>query len=92
MTDWSQTAAGAGITGALVALIYGVTKLVRRSKCASHTGCCTFDISRAKSQRATEIHKKEDIRLAVLDALKDLKKENEKAGEEGGHQLPPSSI
>jgi hypothetical protein len=62
---WGNTMAGAGVTGAVVALAYGAVKLIRRSRCASHTKCCDFDISRA----ATERKKNDDLELIVLKIL-----------------------
>jgi hypothetical protein len=62
---WGNTMAGAGVTGAVVALAYGAVKLIRRSRCASHTKCCDFDISRA----VTERKKNDDLELIVLKIL-----------------------
>ena len=63
---WGNTMAGAGLTGAFVALAYGAVKLIRRSRCASHTKCCDFDISRATTERK----KNDDLELIVLRILK----------------------
>ena len=49
--QWGNTAVGASLTAALVALVYGIQKLVRRSRCASHTKCCDLDIARSETQR-----------------------------------------
>ena len=66
MSDWQGTAAGAGLTGGLVALMWGAVKLFKRSKCASHNECCDFDISRAETERQK---KYEDLEAIVLQIL-----------------------
>ena len=76
MDDFGTVAAGSGITAALVALIYGVSKLMRRSRCQSHTGCCDLDISRAESER-TQRGNKQIVELVMTQ----LKKEKESAQE-----------
>ena len=62
---WGNTVAGASLTGAAVALAYGLIKLVRRSRCASHTKCCDIDFERA----ATERKKNDDLEAIVLQIL-----------------------
>ena len=63
---WGNTMAGAGVTGAVVALAYGAVKLIRRSRCASHTKCCDFDISRAVTERKKN---NDDLELIVMKIL-----------------------
>ena len=87
MGDWQNTAAGAGLTGGLIALLWGGVKLLKRSKCASHTRCCDLDIARAETER----RKKMDIQAIVLDVLAmqlEKKPEEEQPGAIGGdHQI-----
>ena len=67
MSDWQSTAAGAGLTGGLIALMWGAVKLFKRSKCASHNECCDFDISRAETERQKKIEDLEAIVLRILE-------------------------
>ena len=67
MSDWQNTAAGAGLTGGLIALMWGAGKLFKRSRCSSHNQCCDFDISRAETQRQKKIEDLEAIVLQILD-------------------------
>ena len=67
MSDWTTGAAGAGVTGLVLALGYAGVKLLKRSRCASHTGCCDLDISRAETERQAH----EDMRSTMLDVLKE---------------------
>ena len=64
--DWGSTMAGAGLTGAVAALAYGIVKLIRRSRCASHTACCDLDIARAETERKKE----SDLESTILNILK----------------------
>lgn len=76
MENFGTVAAGSGITAALVALIYGLSKLMRRTRCKSKTGCCDVDIARAESER-TQRGNKEIVEMV----LTELKKEKESAQE-----------
>ena len=51
----------------MLALGYAGVKLLKRSRCASHTGCCDLDISRAETERQAQ----EDMRSTMLDVLKE---------------------
>ena len=86
MTDLGTGILGGGLVGLLVASGYGLLKLLRRSKCASHTKCCDLDISRAQTERK----KNEELAVIVLEILKQQPEGEE--GEVGGHHVPPSSI
>ena len=84
--DFGATLGGSAITGLVLAAGYALIKLLKRSRCASHTKCCDLDISRAKTERK----KNEELAAIVLEILK--QRPVEKEGEEGGHHLPPSSM
>ena len=76
--SWGNTAVGASLTAALVALVYGIQKLVRRSRCASHTKCCDMDIARSETQRGKPAVNEELI-LEVVKRQPTLKKAPEGA-------------
>ena len=78
--NWGNTAVGASLTAALVALVYGIQKLVRRSRCASHTKCCELDIARSETQRDKPAVNEELI-LEVVKRLKDAQPALKKAPE-----------
>ena len=79
--NWGNTAVGASLTAALVALVYyGIQKLVRRSRCASHTKCCDLDIARSETQRGKPVVNEELI-LEVVKRLKDAQPALKKAPE-----------
>ena len=44
-------AGGAGLTAAFAAVIYGISKWVKRSKCKSHTQCCDVEMAREQTER-----------------------------------------
>ena len=106
MSDWTTGAAGAGLTGLVLALGYAGVKLLKRSRCASHTGCCDLDITRAETERRAQ----EDMRSTMLEVLKEhlgqeTKKEDirldvlgetsaedSKEGSSVQYHLPPSSM
>ena len=67
MSDWTNGVAGAGLTGLALALGYAGLKLIKRSRCASHMGCCELDISRAETERRAH----EDVRSTMLEVLKE---------------------
>ena len=67
MSDWTNGVAGAGLTGLALALGYAGLKLIKRSRCASHMGCCELDISRAETERRAH----DDVRSTMLEVLKE---------------------
>ena len=69
---WGNTLAGASVTGGLVAVLYGVMKLVRRSRCASHTRCCDIDVARSQEGDRNEIV------LQVMQELQAARKKRQK--------------
>ena len=106
MSDWTTGAAGAGLTGLVLALGYAGVKLLKRSRCASHTGCCDLDIARAETERRAQEDmrstmlevlkehleaKKEDVRLDVLNEKGETPEES-KEGSYVQYHLPPSSM
>ena len=44
-------AGSAGLTAAFAAVLYGVSKWVKRSKCKSHTQCCDVELAREQTER-----------------------------------------
>ena len=54
MPDMNETLAGGGITAALLALLYGIKKMIQRSRCRSHNECCELDIERENERKETE--------------------------------------
>ena len=54
MSSFETGALGSGIVAALVALVWGVTKILKRSRCQSHTKCCDFDVTRSLTLRADQ--------------------------------------
>ena len=77
--DFGATAAGGAVTAALVGLIYGVHKLMQRSRCASHTRCCDFEVTRLQE----ELHRERTERTSAQDMLRDL------LGQIGMKKSPP---
>ena len=69
--DETSMAAGAGITSVVLAVIYGLQKLFRRSRCASHTKCCDMDVARSETHRG-----RASLEMTILEILKrrDIKK------------------
>ena len=66
--DFGATAAGGAVTAALVGLIYGAHKMLQRSRCASHTACCEFEVSRLQE----ELQRERTERAGAQDMLRDL--------------------
>ena len=101
MSDWSTGAAGAGLAGLALTLGYAGVKLLKRSRCASHTGCCDLDISRAETERKEQqdmrnvvlailqehLSKKDDVRLDVAE-----KEPGEKEESYVQYHVPPSAM
>ena len=56
--------------------MYGAMKLIRRSRCASHTRCCDIDVARSQTARDQS---SDDI---VLKVLAQLRPEKPEKGEE----------
>ena len=77
---WDGALAGAGRTGALIALMYGVMRLVRRSRCASHTRCCDIDV--ARSQEGTLRETREEIIMQVMEELRNAAKKRKKSSDD----------
>ena len=50
--DFGATLGGSAITGLVLAAGYALIKLLKRSRCASHTKCCDLDITRTKEYRS----------------------------------------
>ena len=61
-----NAAASSVLTGGLIALGYGLLKLFRRSKCASHTKCCDIDVARGQDTEDPD-----RLREMIRDAFKD---------------------
>ena len=70
--DLGTAAAGSGLTAAIVGVIYGLSRLLKRSKCKSHLGCCDLDIARDQAQQT--VRGNNEIVQMVLLALKEQKK------------------
>ena len=66
--DFGATAAGGALTAALVGLIYGVHKLMQRSRCASHTRCCDFEVTRLEQ----ELERERTERATAQELLRDF--------------------
>lgn len=80
---WGGTLAGAGITGALVAALYAGIKILKRSRCASHTGCCDLEVDRAETERRGKM---DAVMLQVLEDLRGMKKSPE-SSEDGDEKI-----
>ena len=73
---WEGALAGASLTGALVAVVYGLMRLIRRSRCASHTRCCDIDVARSQEGQGN------DVILQVMQELQLAAKERNAKQEE----------
>jgi hypothetical protein len=73
-------AGGAGLTAAFAAVLYGISKWIKRSRCKSHTQCCDVEMAREQTERNNaEIV---DVVLAAL-AKKDGEPALKKVPEDG---------
>jgi hypothetical protein len=52
--DFGSSVAGSGLTAALIGLIYGLSRILKRSQCSSHNNCCEFEIARELEKAQTE--------------------------------------
>ena len=46
--DLGSSVAGSGILAAVVGLLWGVRKMMQRSQCEGHSGCCDITIDKAE--------------------------------------------
>lgn len=67
--DFGATAAGGAVTAALVGLIYAAHKMLQRSRCASHTACCEFEVSRLEEELQRERTERADAQTMLRDLL-----------------------
>jgi len=68
-----NTVAGAGLTSVIIAVIWGLQKLIRRSRCASHTKCCDIEVARSETNRGTTDLDLQTTILKILES-RDIKK------------------
>ena len=66
---------GGGIVGGLVALIWGIKKMLERSSCHSDSGCCKIDIDRMVEEHVRQRTERDADRMIEL-VIRNLKKEN----------------
>ena len=86
--DLGSSVAGGTLTAAVVALIYGITKLMRRSQCQGHSGCCDIQIDREELERAqTERDDARQLVAVLMDRLNmGPEKETEQTAEQKSEQ------
>ena len=70
--DFGATLGGT-ITGLVLAAGYALIKLLKRSRCASHTKCCDLDITRSESERKNAAPDLEAVVVSVLERLEQTK-------------------
>ena len=68
--DLGSSVAGGTLTAAVVALIYGISRLMRRSQCQGHSGCCDIQIDREELERAQT--ERDDARALVAVLMEQL--------------------
>lgn len=67
MSSEFQTGMAAnGLTAALIGLVYGLTRLLKRSKCHSNTACCEIDIERAEREKTERDNKLVEVVINQL--------------------------
>ena len=64
--DLENGLVGGGIVGALVALLWGVKKMLERSSCHSNSGCCQIDIARAVEEEMRQRTERDADRLVEM--------------------------
>ena len=72
MDGFGQSLGGSAMTALIVAVGYAGLKLFRRSKCATHTACCDFDIARGQPTERVKPEFEtppEDIEMVILRVL-----------------------
>ena len=71
--DFGATLGGSAITGLVLAAGYALIKLLKRSRCASHTKCCDLDITRSETERKNAAPDLEAVVVSVLERLEQTK-------------------
>ena len=80
--DFGATLGGSAITGLVLAAGYALIKVLKRSRCASHTKCCDLDIARSDTEREKAAP---DLEAIVASVLERLQTKNEPEDLEKGH-------
>ena len=80
--DFGATLGGSAITGLVLAAGYTLIKVLKRSRCASHTKCCDLDIARSGTEREKAAP---DLEAIVTSVLERLQTKNEPEDLEKGH-------
>jgi len=71
--DFGSSVAGSGLTAALIGLIYGLSRILKRSQCSSHNNCCDFEIARELEKAQTE----RDTHMELIKVLVEKLNKNE---------------
>ena len=74
MDTFGQNLGSNAITALVVALGYAGVKLFRRSKCATHTQCCDFEVARGQptERELPDIDPGVDLEMVVLRVLENV--------------------
>ena len=72
--DFGSSVAGSGLTAALIALIYGLSRILKRSQCSSHNNCCDFEITREQLEK---VQTERDTHMELIKVLVEKLNKNE---------------
>ena len=86
--DVGSSVAGSGILAAVIGLLWGVRKMMQRSQCQGHSGCCDIQIDRAVETLEKAKTERDEAQAMIKVLLAELGIRHKKIGE-SSESLPP---
>ena len=79
--DLGSSVAGSGILAAVVGLLWGVRKMMQRSQCHSHSGCCDIQIDKLDQVLQKTKTERDEANAVIKVLLAQLHKKNGESSE-----------
>ena len=79
--DLGSSVAGSGILAAVVGLLWGVRKMMQRSQCHGHSGCCDIQIDKLDQVLEKTKTERDEANAVIKVLLAQLHKKNGESSE-----------
>ena len=79
--DVGSSVAGSGILAAVIGLLWGVRRMMQRSQCEGHSGCCDISIDRAAEALEKTKTERDDAHALIKVLVAELGIRHKKNGE-----------
>ena len=79
--DVGSSVAGSGILAAVIGLLWGIRRMMQRSQCEGHSGCCDISIDRAAEALEKTKTERDDAHALIKVLVAELGIRHKKNGE-----------